>query len=81
MNRNIGGMDRNGRLVIDAVHLVAGIAGYAGQLTVAVGPLPQALIAVVLAIVGVILHVTGTTQRCLINRVAGIDTCSAGERS
>jgi hypothetical protein len=81
MNRNVGGMDRNLRLVIGAVLLVAGIAGYAGQLAVAVGPLPQALTAVVLAIVGLVLLVTGSTQRCPINSVAGIDTCSVDERS
>lgn len=75
MNRNVGGYDRIGRLAIGAILLVAGIAGYAGFLALAVGPLPQALTAILVAVVGIILLVTGAVQFCPINRVLGLDTC------
>lgn len=76
MNRNVGGYDRIGRLAIGAILLAVAVAGYAGLVTLAVGPLPQALAAVVVAVVGIILLATGAVQFCPINRALGIDTCS-----
>lgn len=75
MERNVGGYDRVGRIVMGVVLVLGGIAGYAGFVRVAFGPLPQALTAVVLVLLGIILLVTGGTRRCPINGVFGVDTC------
>lgn len=74
MQKNVGGVDRIARLIVGPVLLVAGIAGYAGLLTVAVGPFPQALTSVALVLVGTILLVTGAVQRCPLNRLFGLNT-------
>lgn len=74
MDKNVGGYDRVGRLVIGAVLLVAGIVGYAGMVQLAVGPVPRAVMALILVLIGTILLVTGYTQKCLLNGVLGINT-------
>ncbi|MEF8799569.1 MAG: DUF2892 domain-containing protein [Halolamina sp.] len=74
MDRNVGGYDRLGRFVIGAVLVIAGIAGYAGAFSVAVGPLPQALTALLLVVIGAVLLVTGYAQKCPINSVVGMNT-------
>lgn len=74
MNQNVGGTDRTVRLVLGSLLLLVGVAGYAGLLRLAVGPLPQALTAVLLALVGLVLLVTGLTRVCVINRLLGVDT-------
>ena len=78
MERNVGGYDRIGRLVIGALLVLAGIAGYAGLLTVAVGPVPQALAALVLLVVGAVLLVTGYVQQCPIWAASGVNTLRRG---
>ncbi|GAB6861513.1 hypothetical protein JCM17092_16020 [Haloplanus litoreus] len=80
VNKNVGGYDRLGRSVIGAVLLVVGIVGYVGLLRVAVGPVPQALMALILVVVGAILLVTGYTQKCPINSILGLNTCSPRNR-
>lgn len=67
-------MDRIARLVIGPILVLAGIAGYAGFLVLAVGPLPQALTSVIVLLVGMILLVTGLIQKCPLNRVLGFNT-------
>ena len=74
MKKNVGGTDRMARLVLGVVLIVAGIAGYAGLLPLAVGPLPQALTAVIVFVFGAILLATGLARRCLLNRLVGFDT-------
>lgn len=74
MKKNVGGTDRMARLVLGPVLIVAGIAGYAGLLPLAVGPLPQALTAVIVFVLGAILFATGLARRCLLNRLVGLDT-------
>lgn len=74
MEKNVGGFDRIARLVVGPVLLVAGIAGYAGWLGLAVGPVPQALAAVIAFLIGAVLVVTGAVQTCPMNRLVGIDT-------
>lgn len=74
MERNVGGYDRIGRYVVGAILVIAAVAGYAGMLRLAVGPVPQTLAAVILLVVGAILLVTGYTQKCPINRALGIST-------
>lgn len=74
MKKNVGGMDRLARLVIGAILVVVALAGYAGVFVLAVGPLPQALTAVVVFLVGAILLVTGLVQTCPINGLLGLNT-------
>lgn len=74
MQKNVGGTDRIARLVLGPVLILAGVAGYAGLFTLAVGPLPQALTAVVVFLVGAVLLVTGLVQKCPMNRLLGFDT-------
>ena len=70
----MGGYDRIGRFVIGAILVVAGAAGYAGMVSLSVGPVSQALVSVIVALVGVVLLVTGYTQKCPINQALGINT-------
>lgn len=79
MKKNVGGMDRIARLVVGPVLVLAGIAGYAGFLALAVGPLPQALTSVIVFLVGTILLVTGLVQMCPLNRLLGLDTYRQNE--
>ena len=68
VNKNVGGIDRIGRIVIGVLVLVAGLAIVAGVWEVSV------IAGVVALLVGVILLATGTTQKCPLNEAAGIDT-------
>jgi len=68
MQKNVGGIDRTGRLVVGAVAVLAGIAVLMGYWTVGI------VTGVLALVVGVILLATGTTQKCPINDAAGIDT-------
>lgn len=68
MDKNVGGIDRTGRIIIGAVVAIAGIAALAGYWAVGVVTGGIALL------IGAILLVTGTTQKCPINEAAGIDT-------
>ncbi len=68
MHKNVGGIDRKGRIVIGLVAAVAGIAAIAGYWAAG------ALIGGVALVISAILLVTGTTQKCPINEAAGIDT-------
>jgi hypothetical protein len=68
MNKNVGGIDRTGRIVIGILALAAGaaIVGGVWELGIAIGGIA--------AVFGLIMLVTGTTQKCPINEAAGIDT-------
>jgi uncharacterized membrane protein len=79
MKKNVGGMDRTARLVVGPLLVLAGIAGYAGMLTLAVGPLPQALTSVAVFLIGAILLVTGFVQKCPLNQVLRLDTYRRAE--
>lgn len=74
MRKNVGGRDRAARLVVGPALILGGIAGYAGVLALAVGPLPQALTSVTVFAIGAILLVTGLVRRCPLNRLLGLDT-------
>lgn len=68
MNRNVGGLDRSARLIVGSILAIAGIVVAAGfwELGTLVGA--GALV------VGAVLLVTGATQKCPLNSVAGVDT-------
>ncbi|MFD1563663.1 DUF2892 domain-containing protein [Haloarchaeobius amylolyticus] len=68
MQKNVGGIDRTGRLVIGAIAVLAGIAALIGYWAVGI------VTAVIALVIGAILLVTGTTQKCPINDAAGVDT-------
>lgn len=74
METNVGGIDRAARLLVGTILVLAGITGHAGVTPLAVGPVPQALAAVLLLILGAVLLVTGFTQKCVINRLLGVNT-------
>jgi len=73
-------MDRIIRLGVGPILMMVGIAGYVGLLTVAVGPLPQAITSVLVMLIGVVLLITGLIQRCPINRILGFNTYRKNER-
>ena len=68
MNKNVGGLDRTARIVVGGLLVIAGVAGLAELWAVGFA------VGVIALLVGVILFVTGTTQKCPINETAGIDT-------
>ena len=78
MQRNVGGYDRIGRLLIGAVLVIAAVAGAAGAISLAVGPLSQTLGALVLLVLGAILLVTGYLQQCPLWAAGGINTLRRG---
>lgn len=70
MERNVGGFDRNARIVVGPILALLGIALVAGILP---GTL---LLGAGLLLVGAILSVTGGIRWCPIHRMLGINTCS-----
>ncbi|MDS0243813.1 MULTISPECIES: DUF2892 domain-containing protein [unclassified Haloferax] len=68
MERNVGGLDRTARLIIGVVLALVGGAALLGYWTVGT------VIGAIVLLIGAILLVTGTTQKCPINEAAGIDT-------
>lgn len=78
MQQNVGDLDRIARLVVGSLLVLAGIAGYAGALGLAYGPLPQALASVLVAVVGLIVLATGLTRSCLIYSLLGVATNRKG---
>ncbi|TYL36506.1 DUF2892 domain-containing protein [Natronococcus pandeyae] len=68
MQPNVGGMDRNARIVIGTVLVLAGIATLVGFWEIGL------IVTGVALLVGAVLLVTGATRKCPINEAAGIDT-------
>ena len=69
MDRNVGSLDRTVRIALGALVAIAGVAAVGGYWAAGVA------VGAVIALLGVVLVVTGTTQRCPIYAGAGIDTC------
>ena len=68
MQKNVGGLDRTTRIIVGPLLLVAAIAGFTGYLAVG------AVVGAVSLVAGAIMVVTGTTQKCPANELAGVDT-------
>jgi len=68
MQQNVGGLDRIARIVVGPVLVLAGIAVFTGY--AALG----AAVGVAALLFGAIMLVTGTTQKCPANEIAGVDT-------
>jgi disulfide bond formation protein DsbB len=74
MEKNVGGYDRIARFVVGPLLLVVGLVGISGAFGTGTPGLALAGIAL---LVGAILSVTATTQKCPLNSTLGIDTCSS----
>ncbi|MFB6360196.1 MAG: DUF2892 domain-containing protein [Halobacteriales archaeon] len=68
MDKNVGGLDRTGRLIVGGIVTLAALASFAGFYQLGLG------IGLAAIIVGAILLVTGTTQKCPLNQAVGINT-------
>lgn len=68
VNKNVGGLDRLARLIVGPLLVLAAIAAYTGYLAVGV------VVGALSLVAGAILLVTGTTQKCPANELAGVDT-------
>jgi hypothetical protein len=74
MEKNVGGFDRTGRLVAGPLLIAIGVAIAADIVNVGLaGTIGLAVTALVL-VAGAIFLVTGTTQKCPANDLAGVDT-------
>jgi uncharacterized protein HemX len=73
MERNVGGYDRIARLILGPVLVIVAAAAFGGYVTIASGLLGAALLWAAL-VVGAVFIVTGTTQKCLLNRALGFNT-------
>lgn len=73
IERNVGGNERIARLVVGAVLVVVTAAGLLNLVNLESGAAVTAVL-VLLLLVGLVLLVTGATQRCLVNQTLGIDT-------
>lgn len=58
MQKNVGGLDRTARIVVGPLLLAAALAAFAGYLAVG------AVVAAVSLVAGILLIVTGSTQKC-----------------
>jgi hypothetical protein len=73
MDKNVGGIDRIARLVLGPVLVVVGAAALAG-FGLSVGDTLGLGVAVLAVVVGTVFVVTGTVQRCPLNRILGMNT-------
>lgn len=74
MEQNVGGPDRMVRVLVGFALLVFGGAGYLGIVTLATGPVPQALASAIAILVGLVLFATGVARKCPLNRLLGVNT-------
>jgi hypothetical protein len=74
MKQNVGSFDRIVRIALGVALLVVGVAGYAGFVSLAWLGIGQALAAVIVAVIGLILLVTAATRTCLIYAALGLST-------
>lgn len=68
MEKNVGGLDRTARLIVGPILVIAAVAALLGYLAVGT------IVAGIALLVGAILSVTGTTQKCPANKTLGINT-------
>lgn len=74
MKRNVGGLDRQLRLVAGSLLLVVAIVVGLDLVDLGLDGTVELVVVAALAIAGTILLVTGLTQKCPTNRLLGIDT-------
>ena len=71
--KNVGGIDRYGRMILGAFLLAFGFGGLVGIQGVPI----EGIVGGVVGVVGLVLLVTGFSQRCPLYSLTGIDTCPA----
>jgi hypothetical protein len=74
MDKNVGGLDRKGRLVAGPILVAVGVALVAGLLDVGLAGTAGLAVTALVLVAGAIFLVTGTTQKCPANELAGLDT-------
>ncbi|MEF8812900.1 MAG: DUF2892 domain-containing protein [Halovenus sp.] len=79
MERNVGGLDRKGRLVAGPVLVLIGVAIVAGVLDIGLTGTVGLAVAALILVVGAIFVVTGTTQKCPANEMVGVNTYDRSE--
>jgi hypothetical protein len=67
--KNVGGRDRQIRFVVGTLLVVLGVVAFGA------GTGPGGTIVVILVAGGAALLFNAATQRCLLNRLLGVDTC------
>ena len=73
MEKNVGGYDRSARFVLGPLLIIVGAAAFAGIITLSTGTLGLVL-AGVAVLIGAVLTVTATTQKCPLNSTIGLNT-------
>lgn len=74
MQKNVGGFDRTARLVAGPVLVAVGVAVAVGLFDVGLTGAAALGVAGLALVVGLVFLVTGTTQKCPANEIAGVDT-------
>lgn len=74
MDRNVGGFDRTSRLVVGPLLVLIGLVSFVGPVDLGMWGTLGVLAAGTLLVAGAILTVTGATQKCPANQMAGLDT-------
>jgi hypothetical protein len=75
MEKNVGGWDRMVRFVAGPILVAVAVAVLAGGLDIGITGVVGLAITALLLVAGGIFLVTGMTQKCPANKVAGINTC------
>jgi len=73
MQKNVGGYDRIIRFIVGPILIVAGAAVLLEVGSLSAGTVGQVL-AVLAILIGAVLTVTATTQKCPLNSVIGLNT-------
>ncbi|WP_435363307.1 YgaP-like transmembrane domain [Haloarchaeobius sp. DYHT-AS-18] len=79
MERNVGSTDRLVRLALGAVLLVAAAVVAAGVVSLGSGTVATVVVPLLLAVVGLVMLVTGYTQSCPAYALVGMRTLRRGQ--
>jgi len=74
MEKNVGGYDRLGRLIVGPLLVLVALAGFLDYLALG------SVVAGAALVVGLILAVTGYVQQCPLNSLLGLNTCRGSRR-
>ncbi|EFW92280.1 hypothetical protein ZOD2009_09485 [Haladaptatus paucihalophilus DX253] len=74
MEKNVGGLDRTARLIGGPILVAIGVALLAGYLDIGLAGTVGLAVTALILVAGAIFVITGTTQKCPANQVAGINT-------
>lgn len=74
MEKNVGGLDRTGRLVAGPLLIAVGVAIAADIVNVGLAGTVGLAVTTLVVVAGAVFLVTGTTRKCPANGLAGVDT-------